>query len=38
MDYDDRVGSYQNFYQTKQKRFSMTWKGREIPHWFKIHK
>jgi len=35
MDYDDPIGSYQNFYQTKQQRFSMKWTKREIPHWFK---
>ena len=38
MNYDDPIGSYQKFYQTKQKRFSMTWKNRETPHWFKLHK
>ena len=35
MDNDDPIGSYQSFYQTKQKRFSMKWTKRETPHWFK---
>lgn len=35
MNYDDPIGSYQAFYQTKQKRFSMKWSKRETPHWFK---
>lgn len=32
---DDPVKSYQNFYMTKQIRFKMEWKKREIPEWFK---
>ena len=35
MDYDDPIGSYQNFYQTKQQRFSIKWTKRVTPHWFK---
>jgi hypothetical protein len=35
IDHCDPIGSYQNFYQTKQSRFSMKWSKREIPHWFK---
>lgn len=35
MNYDDPIGSYQAFYQTKQKRFSMKWTKRETPYWFK---
>ena len=31
---DDVVESYRLFYQTKQERFSMTWKNREAPQWF----
>src|SRR6056300_1451945 len=30
----DAVESYRNFYQTKQKRFSMVWTKRETPKWF----
>ena len=30
----DAVKSYQNFYQTKQKRFKMEWTKRQIPEWF----
>jgi hypothetical protein len=36
MDYNDPIGSYQKFYQTKQDRFKMKWSKREIPHWFKL--
>ena len=32
---DNPVKSYQLFYQTKQKRFSMVWTKRKIPKWFK---
>ena len=35
IDYNDPIGSYQNFYQTKQSRFAMKWTKRKIPHWFK---
>jgi hypothetical protein len=35
IDHNDCIGSYQNFYQTKQKRFAMKWTKRNIPHWFK---
>lgn len=31
---DDPVKSYRAFYQTKQKRFKMEWKFREVPEWF----
>ena len=30
----DVVKSYRLFYQTKQHRFSMTWKNRQVPDWF----
>lgn len=36
VDYNDRVGSYRNFYQTKQKRFKMIWSKREVPEWFRV--
>ena len=36
IDYNDPVGSYRKFYQTKQKRFKMAWTKREIPEWFKV--
>jgi hypothetical protein len=36
IDYSDPVGSYRNFYQTKQKRFKMVWTNREIPDWFQV--
>jgi hypothetical protein len=32
--HDDPVKSYRQFYKTKQKRFSMTWKKRPTPAWF----
>jgi deoxyribodipyrimidine photolyase-like uncharacterized protein len=32
--HDDPVKSYREFYKTKQKRFSMTWKKRPTPAWF----
>ena len=35
IDHDDVIGSYRNFYMTKQKRFNMTWKNRKTPEWFK---
>ena len=31
---DDVIGSYRNYYMTKQKRFKMTWKNRQVPEWF----
>ena len=31
---DDIIGSYRNFYITKQRRFNMTWKDRPVPEWF----
>lgn len=36
IDYNDPVGSYRKFYQTKQKRFKMAWTKREIPEWFQV--
>lgn len=36
IDYNDPVGSYRKFYQTKQARFKMAWTNRETPEWFKI--
>lgn len=36
IDYNDPVGSYRKFYQTKQKRFKMAWTKREIPDWFQV--
>jgi len=30
----DAVATYQNFYKTKQKRFSMDWTKRQTPEWF----
>ena len=33
---DDPIESYRLFYQTKQERFSMTWKKRPIPSWFQV--
>ena len=36
IDYNDPVGSYRKFYQTKQKRFKMAWTKREIPEWFEV--
>jgi hypothetical protein len=36
MDYNDIVGSYQNYYQTKQDRFKMAWTRRPIPEWFNV--
>lgn len=35
MNYNDIVGSYQKFYQTKQERFKMVWSKRNVPEWFK---
>ena len=32
----DPVKSYQSFYQTKQKRFKMVWKKRDISEWFNV--
>ena len=34
MNYNDIVGSYRKFYQTKQDRFKMAWTKRSIPVWF----
>lgn len=34
IDHDDVIGSYRNFYITKQRRFSMKWKNRKVPEWF----
>jgi hypothetical protein len=34
MNPNDIVGSYRNFYKTKQQRFRMTWTKRDIPDWF----
>ncbi len=31
---DDVIGSYRNYYMTKQRRFKMTWKNRPVPEWF----
>jgi len=36
VDYNDPVGSYRKFYQTKQKRFKMVWTKRSIPEWFGV--
>lgn len=36
IDYNDPVGSYRKFYQTKQARFKMVWTKRQIPEWFKV--
>lgn len=30
----DPLGSYRNFYQTKQHRFKMVWSKRPVPNWF----
>lgn len=35
-DVNDPVGSYRNFYQTKQERFKMVWTKRNIPDWFQL--
>ena len=32
--FEDAVKSYRAFYQTKQERFKMVWKKREVPSWF----
>ena len=34
INYRDIVGSYRNFYQTKQHRFKMVWTSRPVPEWF----
>jgi len=34
--FEDVVESYRAFYQTKQSRFKMTWKKREVPNWFQF--
>lgn len=36
MNYNDIVGSYRKFYQTKQDRFKMAWTRRKIPEWFHV--
>mgnify|MGYP000256225461 FL=1 len=36
INHNDPVGSYQQFYQTKQDRFVMKWSERETPYWFKL--
>lgn len=36
INYDDPIGSYRAFYQTKQNRFKMTWTKREVPEWFQV--
>ena len=33
---NDPIKSYRLFYQTKQERFSMTWKYRDVPEWFNV--
>ena len=33
----DPVASYRAYYQSKQQSFSMTWKTREVPVWFKLY-
>jgi hypothetical protein len=33
---EDPVKSYRLFYQTKQKRFKMSWTKRDIPEWFEV--
>jgi hypothetical protein len=38
IDYNDIVGSYRKFYQTKQARFKMAWTKRPVPEWFCINK
>jgi len=34
INYDDIIGSYRAFYQTKQERFKMVWSERPVPDWF----
>jgi hypothetical protein len=34
INYNDIVGSYRKFYQTKQARFKMIWSKRNVPEWF----
>lgn len=36
MNYNDVVGSYRKFYQTKQDRFKMAWTKRPVPEWFQL--
>ena len=36
IDYNDVVGSYRKFYQTKQDRFKMVWSKRSVPEWFAV--
>ncbi len=33
---EDAIESYQRFYETKQKRFTMTWSKRPMPSWFNV--
>lgn len=33
---DDPAKSYRAFYQTKQTRFKMEWKNRNVPEWFEV--
>lgn len=34
---DDPVECYRNYYETKQKRFSMAWTNRKVPDWFRFY-
>ena len=34
IDESDPVASYRKFYKTKQSRFDMKWKNRDVPEWF----
>jgi len=34
--FEDVVKSYRAFYQTKQKRFTMSWRSRPVPDWFQF--
>ena len=36
IDYNDPIGSYRKFYQTKQARFKMIWSKRDVPEWFEV--
>lgn len=31
---DNPIESYRNYYQTKQRRFKMSWTNRTAPEWF----
>jgi hypothetical protein len=37
INYNDPIGSYRDFYQTKQDLFKMTWTKRNTPTWFKYN-